>query len=182
MQCRQENAINTEMFFDGWSSIIRTLVLGTGAYLSLVLLLRVSGKRTLSKMNAFDFVVTVALGSTLASILTSKNVALAQGITAFALLIILQFAITFLAVRWKWVRNLIKAQPTLLFFKGEFIDEAMRRKRVTKDEVLSIMRGEGVTDPHAVLAVVMETEGSLSVIQGEKIDEAAIRDLGVPTA
>ena len=53
------------MLFQGWAGIGRTLLVGTLAYATLVLFLRISGKRTLSKLNAFDLVVTVALGSTL---------------------------------------------------------------------------------------------------------------------
>lgn len=67
------------MLFQGWAGLLRTLAVGVLAYSALVVVLRVSGKRTLSKMNAFDFVVTVALGSTLASTLLSKGVALAEG-------------------------------------------------------------------------------------------------------
>ena len=68
------------MFFDSWAGLLRVLVVGTLAYAALVLLLRVTGKRTLSKMNAFDLIVTVALGSTLATVLLSKDVALAEGV------------------------------------------------------------------------------------------------------
>ena len=52
------------LFFNSWNDLGRVLVLGVLGYVSLVLLLRVSGNRTLSKLNAFDFVVTIALGST----------------------------------------------------------------------------------------------------------------------
>ena len=75
------------MFFDNWSDLLRVVVVGTLAYASLVVLLRISGKRTLSKMNAFDLVVTVALGSTLATVLLTKDVALVEGMLAFALLV-----------------------------------------------------------------------------------------------
>jgi len=94
------------MFFSGWDSLLRTLVVGVLAYVALVVFLRVSGKRTLSKMNAFDLVVTVALGSTLATVLLSKDVALAEGVLAFALLISLQFVVTWSSVRARWVRQL----------------------------------------------------------------------------
>jgi uncharacterized membrane protein YcaP (DUF421 family) len=56
------------MFFSGWDSLLRTLVVGLLAYVVLVVFLRLSGKRTLSKLNAVDLVVTVALGSTLATV------------------------------------------------------------------------------------------------------------------
>jgi uncharacterized membrane protein YcaP (DUF421 family) len=75
------------MLFDSWAGLGRVLVVGTLAYVALVLLLRISGKRTLTKLNAFDLVVTVALGSTLATVLLSKSVALAEGALALCLLI-----------------------------------------------------------------------------------------------
>jgi len=97
-----------KIFFDSWESIVRTIIITILAYISLVILLRISGKRTLSKMNAFDFIVTVALGSTLASVLLTKDVALADGVLAFILLIGLQYIITKLAVKSKTVSQLVK--------------------------------------------------------------------------
>jgi len=70
------------VFYDGWRDLVRILVLGIAGYTAVLLLLRASGKRTLSKLNAFDFVVTVALGSTLATVLLSDSVSLIDGVTA----------------------------------------------------------------------------------------------------
>ena len=81
------------MLFDSWTGLGRVVLVGALAYVALVLLLRISGKRTLSKLNAFDLVVTVALGSTLATVLLSKSVALAEGVLALGLLIFLQYAV-----------------------------------------------------------------------------------------
>lgn len=153
------------MFFDSWSGLLRVLVVGVSAYAALILLLRVSGKRTLSKMNSFDFVVTIALGSTLATVLLSKDVALAEGITAFALLIFLQFAITWLSVRSKTVRRLVKDEPRLLFHRGEFLHSAMREVRVTPEEIRQAVRTGGNAELDDVGAVVLETDGTLSVMQ-----------------
>ncbi len=79
-------------FFGGRAPVLRILVVGTFAYGSLITLQRISGKRTLSQMNAFDFLITVALGASFGRILTARNVALAEAVTAFALLMALQFA------------------------------------------------------------------------------------------
>ncbi|NBD21282.1 DUF421 domain-containing protein [Aquabacterium fontiphilum] len=152
------------MFFDGWLPLGRIVVLGALAYLALVAMLRVTGKRTLSKLNAFDLVVTVALGSTLATILLSKDVALLEGVTALALLIGLQWALTWLSVRSCRVSAWIKAEPRLLFVGGRFLDDAMRRERVTADEVRAVARQHGYRDLSRVAAVVLETDGSMSVI------------------
>lgn len=146
------------MFFNDASSLLRVVIVGTLAYSSLVLLLRVSGKRTLSKMNAFDLVVTVAIGSTLATVLLSKNVALADGVVAFTLLIGLQYSITWLSVRSRRVENLIKAEPSLLYFNGRFL-EAAKAERVTEAEVRAAVRSQGLSEMESVAAVVLETDG-----------------------
>src|SRR3712207_7968080 len=121
------------MFFDSWTGLARVLIVGTTAYIVLVIMLRVSGKRTLSKLNAFDLVVTVALGSTLATVLLSKDVALAEGVLAMVLLVFLQFVITWLSVRSAGFRDLVKSEPTLIMHQGEFLDGAMRAQRMTRD-------------------------------------------------
>jgi uncharacterized membrane protein YcaP (DUF421 family) len=152
------------MFFQDWAGLARTLIVGVLAYLALVFLLRIFGKRTLSKMNAFDLVVTVALGSTLATILLSKDVPLAEGVLGFALLIFLQFAITWLSVRSKAVSRLVKAEPAMLFYRGDFLWERMKAERVVEDEIQAALRTQGFASFGEVEAVVLETDGSFTVI------------------
>jgi uncharacterized membrane protein YcaP (DUF421 family) len=156
------------MFFDGWDGILRTAVVGVLAYALLVAVLRTSGKRTLAKMNAFDLVVTVALGSTLATILLSQDVALAEGTTAFALLALLQFVVASATVYWKPVREAVKSTPRALLIDGRLEDAALRDERVTPEEVMAAVRATGQGDLAAVAAVVLETDGSFSVIGREK--------------
>lgn len=160
------------MFFDGWFDLFRVVVVGSLAYVALVAFLRATGKRTLSKLNAFDLVVTVALGSTLATVLLNADVSLAEGVVAFALLIGLQYGITWLSVRSERFQGMIKAEPTLLLYRGRYLRDAMRRQRVTTEEILSVLRTEGVTRVEDAGAVVLETDGSISVLS----------DLGAETA
>lgn len=161
------------MFFDSWSSLLRLLVVGTLAYGSLVVLLRVSGKRTLAKLNAFDLIVTVALGSTLATVLLTKSVALVDGVAAFALLAGLQYVVAFLSVRSRRFGALVKSEPTLLLHRGDFLERAMRGQRVTREEVVSALRSSGVGRPEDATAVVLETDGSLSVVPASALPAEA---------
>ncbi len=154
-----------QIFFGGWSSLVRTLIVSVLAYVVLVVFLRISGNRTLSKLNAFDLIVTVALGSTLATVLLSKNVPLADGILAFALLIGLQLVVTWTSVRMRWLRRILTGEPQLLLYRGEFMPASLRKARVTKDEVRSAVRSSGILALEGVEAVVLETDGSLSVVQ-----------------
>lgn len=152
------------MFFESWDNLWRAILLGSLAYAGTVVLLRVSGNRTLSKMNSFDLVITIAFGSTLSSILINKNVTLAQGLTAIALLVVLQFVVTWTSVRFRQFNRLIKTKPTLLLKDGNFLREAIKRTRITEDEIVSAVRQSGFGCVGRVFAVVLETDGSLSVI------------------
>ncbi|QCF24781.1 DUF421 domain-containing protein [Hydrocarboniclastica marina] len=155
------------IFFDNWQVLLRTGIIGVLAYVTLVLLLRISGRRTLSKMNAFDLVVTVALGSTLATVILNKNVTLAQGTLAFALLIGMQYAVTWSSVRAGWVRRIVTGEPALLLYRGNLLTKALVAARVTQGEVKAAVRSAGLVDLEAVEAVVLETDGSFSVIKKE---------------
>lgn len=153
------------IFFNNWQSLVRILVIGVLAYASLIILLRVSGKRTLTKMNAFDFVVTVALGSTLASVLLSKDVTLLDGVLAFSVLIFLQYIVTWLSVRSKGFSKFIKSEPKLLFFQGQFLRQAMKAERITENELIAVARKNGIGSLYEVDAMILETNGKVNVIQ-----------------
>lgn len=153
-----------EALFDGWSGVLRILIIAPAAYAALVLALRLSGKRTLSKLNAFDLIVTIAIGSTLASIITSKSLALVEGLTALFLLVVMQFVVTALSVRFNRVDRLVKAEPTLLLRDGELLPGAMRRQRVTEGEVQAAARTAGVQRLDELEAVFLETDGSLTAL------------------
>jgi uncharacterized membrane protein YcaP (DUF421 family) len=171
------------MFFDNWFGLLRILIVGLLAYIALIALLRVSGKRTLSKMNAFDFIVTVALGSTLATVLLSEQVALVEGIVAFATLIALQFVLSSLSVRSKLVESLVNNEPALVFYQGDFLREAMLRERVTQEEVEATARQQGVASLNGIYAVVLETDGSFSVIEGHaQANVTTLRSVRFPNA
>lgn len=152
------------MFFDDWLGLVQVAVVGVLAYAAIVLLLRVTGKRTLSKMNAFDLIVTVALGSTLATVILSQDVALAEGLVAFAVLIFLQLAVAWLSARSTAVRDIVKGQPTLLLYRGEMMTQALVDQRVAPEEVMAAIRASGHRSLEQVGAVVLETDGSFSVI------------------
>lgn len=165
------------MLFDSWTGLLRVLVVGVCAYAALILFLRLSGKRTLAKLNAFDLVVTVALGSTLSSVIVTKSVALFEGLLAFALLIALQFGIAWLSVRSERFKNLIKAEPTLLLFNGRCVESAMLRERVTRDDLLSAVRAQGVGDLSDLAAVVLEPDGSISAVRNSPAQSSTLTNV-----
>jgi uncharacterized membrane protein YcaP (DUF421 family) len=108
--------------------------------------------------------VTVALGSTLATVLLSKDVPLLEGALGLGLLIALQFVVTWLSVRSGKVRRAVRSQPALLLHRGELLPDALRDQRVTESEVFAAIRAAGIARLASVEGVVLETDGSLSVV------------------
>lgn len=152
-------------FWNGYEPLLRIIIVGTLTYVGIVILLRTSGKRTLASMNAFDFIITVAMGSAFGRILTAKQVSVSEAITAFILLVSLQYIVSFIDVRWKAFSNLITSQPTLLFHKGEFINKNMRKERIREKDVLGAVRKKRLGSLTEVDAVILETNGDFSVIK-----------------
>jgi uncharacterized membrane protein YcaP (DUF421 family) len=161
------------MIFDGWNSIFHSIIVGTLGYIALIILLRVSGKRTLSKWNAFDFIVTIAFGSILASLLLSRDTALLQGVIGFGLLVLLQYLISWFSVRSGEFQNLIKSEPALLLYRGEIRHTTLQQERVTEGELRTAIRANGIGSLEDVEAVVLETDGSFSVIENLRTPTAS---------
>jgi len=160
------------MLFDNSFGLVRVAIVSILAYGSLILVLRLAGNRSLAKLNAFDFVVTVALGSTLATVLLANDVALAEGLLAFAMLAGLQWAVSRLSVSWPMFRRAVRNQPRLLCENGQFPDHAMKAERVTRSEMEAAIRNAGIGRLEDVAAVVLETDGSMSVIRrGEQVPD-----------
>ncbi len=153
------------MFFESWNDFGRIALVGLCAYATLVLLLRVYGKRTLTQMNAFDLVVNVALGSILATTLLSRDAVWAEGMFALLLLVSLQFCLTWVCARWEAFRGLIASSPTLVLHDGKFLDDVMRRERVSQSDVMHALRNSGLHQVEQARAVVLETDGRFSVIE-----------------
>jgi uncharacterized membrane protein YcaP (DUF421 family) len=137
------------LFFSSWADLLRVVIVGASAYVCLVSILRISGK---------------ALGSTLASALTSKSLSIAEVLAAFALLAGLQFVVSWLTVRSRAFDRLIKSEPTLLVRRGELLRKAMRRERIAEDEVLAAIRAAGGADLAAADSVILESDGSLTAM------------------
>ncbi len=157
------------MWASDLNKIFEMLLIGAIFYVVLILLLRLFGKRSLAKMNMFDFLVTVALGSILANIALAGT-PLLDGILAIAMLLGLQYLISWLSVHYESFDRFIKPEPALLFYSGEYIEKALKRERVSHRELDENIRANGFTGKSDVFAIVLETTGELTVI-GQKSAE-----------
>ena len=174
--------MDSSMFFDGWHGVVEVLVLGTLGYAALVVLLRLSRKRSLAQMNVFDFVYVVVIGEILAITIMDESVSLAEGLVGIVLLIGLQALLSWLTSRSPAMERVVNGEPTLLFHRGRYLRDAMRTERVSEEEILAAAREEGVADLEEVEAVVLETNGSFSVLHVGASSRRSSTLQGVPGA
>ena len=166
------------MWFDSWSDMWQVLIIAISSYAALILILRSAGKRSLAKLNIFDFVVTVALGSTLATIVLSTDVSFSEGALAFVTLCGLQWIVAWVSLRAGWFKRMIRSEPRLLFSDGRFLDRAMRDERILRQEVRAEIRNHGFGDCEDIAAVILETDGTFSVIPRSKANtRSAMEDV-----
>src|SRR3954469_1279710 len=155
-------------FFDNWYYVGRGVTLSAIGFIALMTMLRVSGKRTLSKLNVFDFVFVVAVGSVFAATLVEKDVTLVEGLASLATLIVVQAALAKLAAYSRTAERIINGAPTLLLSHGKFLHHALKKERVTEEEVRAAIREEGLTRVEDADAVVLENDGTMTVAHESK--------------
>ncbi|MEZ0493171.1 DUF421 domain-containing protein [Kineococcus sp. TBRC 1896] len=161
------------LWWGGWEPLVRIVVVGTLGYVWLVGILRVSGPRNMAKMTPFDFVLTVTLGSAFGRVLTSKDTALTSALLVFTLLVGLQWLMAWLRQRSTTVKRALSTDPVLLFHDGTFVQDAMRRQRFVESDIHSAARENGLGSLEEVAAVVLQADGSFSVIRKSALGDAS---------
>ena len=150
--------------FNGWRPLIHIAVIGLIGYVALILFLRLSGKRTLSRMNAYDMVMTMALGSVLTKAMLTPDQSVAETVFAISLLIFFQYAVSFAAYRWRWAAFLAAPSPTVLYHDGRFLHAALKKERVRQSEIEDTVMEKGLPDMSLVDTVILAANGELSVL------------------
>lgn len=150
--------------WSSWPELARILIIGSASYLALLVLLRGFGNRALAKMNAYDFVTTIALGSVLASAIVSKDIRLDSAVLSFSILLAMQRAVAWLSFHSKILQNALSNEPTLLVRDGRLLDASMRRECISKSDIEAAIRAQGHMKLSSVSAVILETDGSMSII------------------
>lgn len=154
----------------------RIVVIGILIYIYLIVLLRTFGKRTLSKMNAFDFIITLAIGSTFSTIIINKSISLVEGMVALAVLAFLQYVVALTMIKVPASQHVFRSKPALLYHHQQFLKETMTKERVTREEIHQFVRLQGHGSYEEIEAVILETDGSLSILtsQGELINKSSL--------
>ncbi len=157
--------MNSSWYALNLSQLVGILVTAVGLYAALMVLIRVNGLRSLTKMSAVDFVTTVAIGSLTASVLLSERPSLAQGAVGLVALFGLQGGIA--ALRRRIPNSVVENSPMLLMDGPEVLEDNLAATRVTRGDLYAKLREANVLNLDQVVAVVMESTGDVSVLHGD---------------
>ena len=170
-----------ENWFDvSYESVIAISLSAVGIYAAVILFTRIAGKRSFSKMSSFDFAMTVAVGSILASTVLNSSVSLMEGVVGLAAVYILQIIAAFLR-RFTFFHQLIDNTPLLLMDGPRILEGNLKKARLTSNDLRAKLREANVINLSQVRAVVFETTGDISVLhttnEGEEVEDWLLNDV-----
>jgi uncharacterized membrane protein YcaP (DUF421 family) len=152
-----------------WEKVVRSVVV----YLFVLLAFRFTGKRQVGQLTPFDLVVLLIISNVVQNAIIGADNSLGGGLLGAVVLLALNRGVVEVSYRWKPVRRLLEATPTLLIHNGRVLHDNLARERVTMDDLLAALRRAGVADPTHVRAAILEENGVISVVpRATTTDEA----------
>ena len=169
-----------EWFTASATSLYAIILTAIGIYICTIVYTRIAGKRSFSKMSSFDFAMTVAIGSILATTILSKSTSLLQGAVGLASVYVLQLFVALLR-RNKQFQKLVDNQPVLLMDGQEILHENLKKSHVTLDDLKSKLREANVLELSQVRAVIFEATGDIAVLhtkdKNQQIEDFILEDV-----
>lgn len=174
-----------DWIFNSWDTIGITALKALLIYAVIIMYTRLSGLRTFGKLSSFDFAITIAIGSIIATVILSDTTTLVQGMVALGALIGLQFIISKFRRWWYPVEKAVSNTPLLLMIDGRILDKNLEQVSLSENTLISKLREANVFDLSEVRAVVMETTGDISVLhtadQKQKLNGDLLKGVtGIP--
>ncbi|QYA24539.1 DUF421 domain-containing protein [Gramella sp. MT6] len=150
--------------------LLAIVLTAIGIYIAVILFTRIAGKRSFSKMSSFDFAMTVAVGSMIATTVLSKSVSLWDGVIGMGAVYVLQISVALLR-RYKQVQKVVDNVPLLLMDGTEILHDNLKKARVSESDLRSKLREANVIRLKEVRAVIFEATGDISVMHTEDDNE-----------
>lgn len=151
--------------FGDMPSIFEKLVRTIVVYFALVLILKTFGKRKLTQLNPFDFVVLLLLSNTVQNAIIGNETTLPGGLIGAIFLIFISNVVVRLFFKYSWNRNddILDGKPTVLIKDGVIQDKTLERESITRLELESVIHDKGFDSTKDIQTCVMESNGKFFV-------------------
>ncbi|QTD43558.1 DUF421 domain-containing protein [Sporosarcina sp. Te-1] len=168
--------MNEFLEFDFLEMTIRTL----SSFIVLLLLARLMGKKQISQLTFFHYVTGITIGSIAADIAGESETPFVNGLYAMILWALLTYFLNFLAMKSKKARVLLDDTPTVIMHKGKLNEQAMKKSRLTLNDLNMMLREQGIFSIKDVEYAILETNGQLSVMKKTAQEPATKKDVKAP--
>ena len=136
------------------------------AYVFILFLMRVVGRRELSSMEPSDVILLVVIGDLVQNGVTQSDYSVTGIVLAAGTIGVLATITAVITHRWSRIRNVIEGEPVILVQDGQLIERNMKNERLTQDEVMEQARlQQGVESLDEAKWAVLETSGSISIVK-----------------
>jgi uncharacterized membrane protein YcaP (DUF421 family) len=144
---------------------MESVIRAAAVYLFLLLLLRLTGKRTLAQITTFDFVLLLIISEATQQALIGEDNSMINGAIVVSTLIGLNIVMSLLKQRYKWVDRMLDDIPLLIVQDGKPLKERMAKARIDEDDVLDAAREiHGLERMEQIRHAILERDGQISII------------------
>ena len=144
-----------------------TILKAEAAYLVVLFVIRLIGRRTASQQAPMDMVVLFMFGGMSVSAVLGDDHSFVGAMSALFTVGLMHVGVSWLRIRFVWLERVLDGTPIVVFRTGRFDETAMRRLRMQQADVRTAARQQGLDDLDAVAVAVVERDGTISVLERE---------------
>lgn len=166
--------IDWERLFIPTTPLLEIFLRGTITYLALFMLLRLVLKRETGTLGITNLLVVVLLADAVQNGMADDYHSVTDGILLVSVILFWSYTLDWLGYKFPRFQNLVHPPPLMLVKDGQMLRQNMRKELITKDELLELLREQGVDDLSLVKTACMEGNGRISVVtyESEKMPRA----------
>jgi uncharacterized membrane protein YcaP (DUF421 family) len=144
-------------------------------YVFVSLVLRALGKRELGELTAFELVLLFVIGDLVQQSITQNDTSITAAVLAISTIALLVLGQSYIVFRWKRSRPVLEGEPVVIVHEGRIIGPAIRRERMTAEDVHEAAREHGIADLAEVRVAILENHGKISFLSTseQQSDDAA---------
>jgi len=158
-----------ELALPWWEFVARAALV----YAALLVLVRLSGKRTVGEFTPFDLVVVILLGESTQGAMVGADVSVPGSLIVATTLIALNYALGFVTARSRRIDRLVEGEPVVVMRNGRMLSHALRRNNVPESDLEEALRKQGVSAHEDVELAILETNGEITVLKREPTARSA---------
>ena len=153
-------------------SYTRTIIL----YLTMIVVIRLMGKRQIGQMEPSEFVVSMMVANLATIPMEDDGIALFAGLVPILTILGAELILSYLNLKNSRIRKLLCGKPVILIENGNILQQSLRKTRISLDELTGHLREKDVLDIRSVQYAILETNGNLSVFPYPKEKPASAKD------